>query len=214
MMTTSHQLLALLAAAALGGLIGLERELNAQKAGFRTHVLVALGSALFTTVGADVVGSDPTRVAAQVVTGIGFLGAGAILRDSGGVHGLTTAASLWVTSGTGVACGLGRAGLGAFAVGVGLVALVGFKLLERDVFPRRRGHDVVLEVTETADVMDVVAQASRVLGAAATVRRVERGLSDRTILTLSSPLVRGYSLLDLTMRLKALDSVVGVDLDS
>jgi len=191
MMTTSHQLLALLAAAALGGLIGLERELNAQKAGFRTHVLVALGSALFTTVGADVVGSDPTRVAAQVVTGI-----------------------VWVTSGSGVACGLGRAGLGAFAVGVGLVALVGFKLLERDVFPRRRGHDVVLEVTETADVMDVVAQASRVLGAAATVRRVERGLSDRTILTLSSPLVRGYSLLDLTMRLKALDSVVGVDLDS
>ena len=105
-MTTSHQLLALLAAAVLGGVIGLERELNAQKAGFRTHVLVALGAALFTTVGADVAGSDPTRVAAQVVTGIGFLGAGAILRDSGGVHGLTTAASLWVTAGAGLPAGL------------------------------------------------------------------------------------------------------------
>lgn len=213
-MTTSHQLLALLAAAALGGVIGLERELNAQKAGFRTHVLVALGAALFTTVGADVAGSDPTRVAAQVVTGIGFLGAGAILRDSGGVHGLTTAASLWVTAGAGVACGLGRAGLGAFAVGVGLVTLVGFKLLERAVFPRRRGHEVVLEITDTADVTDIVAQASRVLGAAASVRRVERGLSDRTVLTLSSPLLRGYSLLDLAVRLRAVDGVVGVELDS
>lgn len=213
-MTTSHQLLALLAAAALGGVVGLERELNAQKAGFRTHVLVALGSALFTTVGADIAGSDPTRVAAQVVTGIGFLGAGAILRDSGGVHGLTTAASLWVTAGAGVACGLGRAGLGAFAVGVGLLTLVGFKLLERDVLPRRRGHEVVLEVTDTADVTDIVERATRVLGAAASVRRVERGVSDRTVLTLSSPLLRGYSLLDLAVRLRALDGVVGVELDS
>ncbi len=213
-MTTSHQLLALLAAAALGGVVGLERELNAQKAGFRTHVLVALGSALFTTVGADIAGSDPTRVAAQVVTGIGFLGAGAILRDSGGVHGLTTAASLWVTAGAGVACGLGRAGLGAFAVGMGLLTLVGFKLLERDVLPRRRGHEVVLEVTDTADVTDIVERATRVLGAAASVRRVERGVSDRTVLTLSSPLLRGYSLLDLAVRLRALDGVVGVELDS
>ncbi len=214
MLTTSQQLLALLAAAALGGFIGLERELNAQRAGFRTHVLVALGAALFTTVGADVAGSDPTRVAAQVVTGVGFLGAGAILRDSGGVHGLTTAASLWVTAGSGVACGLGRAGLGAFAVGVGLVALVGFKLLEQNVIPRRRGHEVVLELTDTSDVTDVVRQAALVLGAAASVRRVERGLSDRTVLTLSSPLVRGYSLLDLAVRLRALDGVVGVELDS
>lgn len=79
--TTVDMVLRLLAAGALGAALGLERELNAQPAGFRTHMLVCLGAALFTVVGADVSGADPTRVAAQVVTGIGFLGAGAILRE-------------------------------------------------------------------------------------------------------------------------------------
>src|SRR3990170_4226308 len=91
--------LRLLAAAALGGLIGFEREYNEQPAGFRTHILVTLGAALFTMAGAygtaafvdaDVVRFDPTRVAAQVVTGIGFLGAGAILRQGINIRGLTT----------------------------------------------------------------------------------------------------------------------------
>ncbi len=102
-------------AAALGGLIGFERELGDQPAGFRTHILVSLGSALFTLVGAygatpflggnDVVRLDPTRVAAQIVTGIGFLGAGAILRHGFTVRGLTTAAALWVTAAIGMAAG-------------------------------------------------------------------------------------------------------------
>jgi putative Mg2+ transporter-C (MgtC) family protein len=210
--TTTHQVLLLLLAAGLGGLIGLERELNAQPAGFRTHVLVALGAGLFTLVGTGLGGSDPTRIAAQVVTGIGFLGAGAILRDGGSIRGLTTAASLWVTAAAGVASGLDKPALAATAIGLALAALSALKLLERDVFPRRRGHPVVLEVTDSADLQEVIGRAATVLGCPATVRRVARGDNDRTLVTLSAPLVRGYSLLDLAVRLRALDGVVGVEL--
>lgn len=105
-------------AAVLGGLIGFERELSDQPAGFRTHMLVSVGAALFTLAGAFGVESilrevpmqvryDPTRIAAQIVTGIGFLGAGAIIQQGFSVRGLTTAASLWVTAAVGLSAGLG-----------------------------------------------------------------------------------------------------------
>ena len=94
----------------LGGAIGIEREYRAKEAGFRTHFLVALGSALFCLVsqfgfGVDL--KDSTRVAAQVVSGIGFLGAGTIIFQKNVVRGLTTAAGLWVTAAIGLACGTG-----------------------------------------------------------------------------------------------------------
>jgi putative Mg2+ transporter-C (MgtC) family protein len=111
-------LLRLALAAVLGGLIGVERELREREAGLRTHMLVALGSALFTIVsaygfhdflasGQAVVRADPTRIAAQIVTGIGFLGAGAIIRQGLSVRGLTTAATLWVVAAIGLASGAG-----------------------------------------------------------------------------------------------------------
>jgi putative Mg2+ transporter-C (MgtC) family protein len=110
--------LRLLFACALGGLIGFERELRDREAGVRTHLLVSLGSALFTIVsaygfhefltnGGNVVRADPSRIAAQIVTGIGFLGAGAIIREGLSVRGLTTAATLWVVAAIGMACGAG-----------------------------------------------------------------------------------------------------------
>ena len=111
-------LLRLALAAALGAAIGLERELREREAGLRTHLLVSLGSALFTIVsaygfhaflasGANVVRADPTRIAAQIVTGIGFLGAGAIIRQGLSVRGLTTAATLWLVAAIGMAAGAG-----------------------------------------------------------------------------------------------------------
>ena len=113
-----HVVLRLAVAAVLGGAIGVERELRDREAGVRTHLLVSLGSALFTIVsaygfhefltsGASVVRADPTRIAAQIVTGIGFLGAGAIIREGLSVRGLTTAATLWVVAAIGMACGAG-----------------------------------------------------------------------------------------------------------
>jgi len=102
----------LVVAAVLGAVVGVERELREREAGIRTHLLVALGSCLFTLAGAygfHDFGSkvDPTRVAAQIVTGIGFLGAGAIIREGISVRGLTTAASLWIVAAIGMAAGAG-----------------------------------------------------------------------------------------------------------
>jgi putative Mg2+ transporter-C (MgtC) family protein len=105
-------ILRLLVAAVLGAAVGLEREFHDHPAGTRTHLLVAVGSALFTVLsvhgfadqGANV---DPTRIAAQIVTGIGFLGAGAIIHYGTSVKGLTTAASLWATAAIGLASGVG-----------------------------------------------------------------------------------------------------------
>ena len=99
----------LVLAAGLGAIVGYEREHVGKPAGVRTHGMVALGAALFTVVSLYGFGGvgDPARVSAQVVTGIGFLGAGAIMHQRGYVHGLTTAASLWVTAAIGVAVGVG-----------------------------------------------------------------------------------------------------------
>jgi putative Mg2+ transporter-C (MgtC) family protein len=147
----------ILLAAALGGLVGFEREFRDQPAGFRTHILVSLGATLFTIAGAygvsGFVGSagtsfDPTRIAAQVVTGIGFLGAGAILRYGVTVRGLTTAAALWVTAAIGVAVGLGYYA-GAVVTSVATVlSLFGLKQVEATVIPKmKRGrHNFVVEL--------------------------------------------------------------------
>ena len=104
-------ILRLVIAGIIGGIIGLERELRAKEAGIRTHFLVALGSALFMLVSkyafADALRFDAARVAAQVVSGIGFIGAGTIIFQKNSVKGLTTAAGLWVTAAIGLACGAG-----------------------------------------------------------------------------------------------------------
>ena len=99
----------LILASILGGLIGLERESSNRPAGFRTHILVVIGSTLIMMVSVDSYkfGADPSRIAAQVVSGIGFLGAGTILRTGNNIEGLTTAASLWVCAGIGLAVGNG-----------------------------------------------------------------------------------------------------------
>jgi putative Mg2+ transporter-C (MgtC) family protein len=111
-------------AVVLGTVVGYEREHEGKPAGMRTHGMVALGAALFTVVSIYGFGSagDPARVAAQIVTGVGFLGAGAILHQRGSVRGLTTAASLWVTAAIGTAVG---AGMHAISIATaGLVFLV------------------------------------------------------------------------------------------
>jgi len=135
-------LLRIVVAAALGGAVGIERELRDHDAGFRTHMLVAVGSALFTIVsayafrdflvgGGAVVRADPTRIAAQIVTGIGFLGAGAIIRQGLSVRGLTTAATLWVVAAIGMAVGAGYYGGAVITTAVVLVSLWPLRVLAR-----------------------------------------------------------------------------------
>lgn len=116
----------LVVAMMLGGIVGLEREYRAKDAGFRTHFLVALGSALFTLV--SIYGftegvKDTSRVAAQVVSGIGFLGAGIIVFQKNVIRGLTTAAGLWVTAAIGMACGVGQFYMAVFVTALMLIGL-------------------------------------------------------------------------------------------
>lgn len=123
-MDLGPNLVNLLVATGLSGLIGLERELRHRDAGLRTHIMVGLGAALFTIIGAEL-GTDRTRMAAQVVSGIGFLGAGTIFRASDSVKGLTTAAGMWAVAGIGVAAGFGMLGLAVTATVIALVVLFG-----------------------------------------------------------------------------------------
>jgi putative Mg2+ transporter-C (MgtC) family protein len=140
----------LVVALLLGGVIGWERELQRMPAGFRTHALVALGSAIFTVVSAYAFigpGSDPTRIAAQIVSGIGFLGGGAILHYGGTVRGLTTAASLWSVAAVGMAAGAGLYVLAALSTVLVIIGLEVFQRVERmvkrrlDLEPRDRSPD-------------------------------------------------------------------------
>ena len=126
----------------LGAAIGFERELHRQPAGFRTHSLVSLGAAIFTVVSGfafSAVGADPTRIAAQIVSGIGFIGAGTIIQHHGSIRGLTTAASLWAVAAVGTAAG---AGLYVVAIGGAALILIVLAALDRleSIFTRRLGR--------------------------------------------------------------------------
>jgi putative Mg2+ transporter-C (MgtC) family protein len=136
-----------LLAIACGGLIGVERELKQKPAGFRTNILICLGSALFMWLSihlvADLTGlrGDPGRIAAQVVAGVGFLGAGTILHSRGHITGLTSAAMIWVVSAIGMAIGAGQASVAMLTTGLILLVQVGLGLVERRLFGRCRMRD-------------------------------------------------------------------------
>ena len=135
----------------LGAIIGWERELHRQPAGFRTHSLVALGAALFAIIsGYGFTGSnaDPTRIAAQIVSGIGFLGAGTILHYRGNIRGLTTAASLWAVAAIGTATGTG---LYVLAVVGTILILIILSLLDRVEKAARRRYGLPPENFDVAE---------------------------------------------------------------
>ena len=184
-----HVLLRLSVAAVLGGASGMERELRERQAGLRTHLVVCVGSALFTLVsaygfheflvsGGSLVRTDPTRIAAQIVSGIGFLGAGAIIRQGLSVKGLTTAATLWLVAGIGMAAGAGYYSAALFATAGALLTLgplriVAYKIVRRyrpevdrllveipaggspgavlEAIERRGGRVVSLEIAQEGD---------------------------------------------------------------
>ena len=165
-------------AAALGGAIGFERELRDREAGLRTHMLVCLGSALFTIVSAygfheflvggdQVVRADPTRIAAQIVTGIGFLGAGAIIRQGVSVRGLTTAATLWVAAAIGMACGAGYYSGAVLGTDRHDASRSGRFASSRTASSRRSGREersIVVELrpeTKMSQLLDVLEQRAR-----------------------------------------------------
>jgi putative Mg2+ transporter-C (MgtC) family protein len=205
--------LRLLFACVLGGLIGFERELRDREAGIRTHLLVSLGSSLFTIVsaygfhefltnGGNIVRADPSRIAAQIVTGIGFLGAGAIIREGLSVRGLTTAATLWVVAAIGMACGAGYYWPAAAATVLTLVALwplriVAYRLIER-IKPEE--DRVTVELREGQALAPLLSNIHH-------VRHIEvTDEPDRRVVQLEMPDVDE----ELIARLSDLDYVIGV----
>ena len=161
-LTTFEALLRLLLAAGLGGAIGFERELRDHEAGFRTHLIVSLGACVFTLVSAYAwtdwtfstasgVVFDPTRIAAQIVTGIGFLGAGAIIVRGISVRGLTTAATLWVCAAIGMAAGTGYYLVAVASTALVLISLRPLKLVSNRVLSRVRPEEAELAVNLTPE---------------------------------------------------------------
>ena len=137
-------------AAILGGAIGLEREFRDKPAGLRTNMLICIGTTLFMIVSitaATVIGGDPMRIAAQIVTGIGFLGAGAVLHSHGFVVGLTTAATIWVVAGIGMAVGSGFYGIAVFTTLLCLTTLTAMPFIESRV-PSIRVHNYSVIVSD------------------------------------------------------------------
>lgn len=155
-------LLRLGVAIVLGSLVGLEREYHEHSAGMRTVALVTLGCALFTVVSAygflDLLGLqhvtlDPTRIASYIVAGIGFLGAGAIFmsREGERIKGLTTAATIWVMAAIGIACGTGMLAEASVTTALVLVVLIGFRLVEIAILPRKQENRQRIEI-ETEEI--------------------------------------------------------------
>jgi len=127
----------------LSGIIGLERQIQRRYAGLRTHILLALGSCLIMLTSLyvfdiykDITKLDPARIAAGVITGIGFLGAGTIIRDNEGVRGLTTAASLWVVSGIGLAVGCGFCNAAIYSTVLTIIVLFVLRYVENTILFR------------------------------------------------------------------------------
>jgi putative Mg2+ transporter-C (MgtC) family protein len=164
--------LRLVVAAGLGAAVGIERELREREAGIRTHLLVSLGSCLFTIVGAygfEDFGTkvDPTRIAAQIVTGIGFLGAGTIIREGISVRGLTTAGSLWIVAAIGMASGAGYywpavAGTALTVLALWPLRALAYRTLERFRPPDRRLVVELREGTPLKTLLDLVPDVRQV----------------------------------------------------
>jgi putative Mg2+ transporter-C (MgtC) family protein len=206
-------LLRLSIACGLGAAIGFEREIRDREAGIRTHLLVSLGSALFTIVSAygfhaflasgdNLVRTDPTRIAAQIVTGIGFLGAGAIIREGLSIRGLTTAATLWVVAAIGMACGAGYYWPAAAATVLTILALwplrvLAYRLIEQ-IKPEENRLTVELKEGEPL---------TRLLALVHNVRHIEVADEiDRRVVHLEIPDADE----ELVARLSDADFVIGV----
>lgn len=159
-------------AAALGGAVGIERELEGKPAGFRTNLLICVGAALLTELSvsiyetaADGGGADPARIAAQIVSGIGFLGAGTIIQSRGTVSGLTTAATLWVVAAIGIAVGAGAWGEAIGATALVIAALLLLGRLERRVFSSSQDRIMRIRMEVAPEGFEAVREAISEAGA-------------------------------------------------
>jgi putative Mg2+ transporter-C (MgtC) family protein len=166
-------LLALLA----GGLIGLEREMRDKSAGFRTLIFISMGSAAFTILSLRLAqGNDPTRIAANIVTGIGFLGAGTILHEGLRVRGLTTAATIWLAAAMGMAIGADQFSLAGILVLTGIIVLWVFPFFENLIGKTREEHTYELVLPPELEKIEIIKSKVKALGLRIqSTQRVKQG---------------------------------------
>jgi len=129
-----NDFISIILAVILGGIIGLEREMRGKVAGLRTNILICLGAAVFTIISRQMAlqyDASTVRIAAQIVTGVGFLGAGAIIQDAGGIHGLTSAATIWIVASVGMACGAQFYQLAVISTLIAVAVLIALAKLAR-----------------------------------------------------------------------------------
>lgn len=199
----------LLAAWVFGMLLGLERERHGRGAGLRTHGLVSAGSALFAVLSIAVAGEhhDPGRIAAGVVTGIGFIGAGAILRCGVSVHGLTTAASIWATAGIGMTCGFGWLAVAAIATMLVLLTLALLRPLAHALRPRAGEATITVTAVLTPRLIHDVAAAVEHTGSSLWALEIGPDQDGHQLLTVRLTLSAGASLSGLVAALSSLEGV-------
>jgi putative Mg2+ transporter-C (MgtC) family protein len=209
-------------AAVLGGAVGMEREIREREAGLRTHLLVSVGAALFTLVSAyawtdwsfstrDGLVFDPTRIAAQIVTGIGFLGAGAIIRQGLSVRGLTTAATLWLVAAIGMASGAGYWEAAVIATVGAIVTLWPLRLAAHRILSRIRPEDeqrLVVDLVGQTGAAPVLASLEELGGRVSQFRLSESREGRELVLTVEFPGRMEAS--SVAGRLAELDDVRGV----
>ncbi|MBI2899996.1 MAG: MgtC/SapB family protein [Planctomycetes bacterium] len=202
----------------LGGAIGLERETHSQAAGLRTHMVVSIGAALIMLISLRIAAEsgrgDPGRVAAQVVSGIGFLGAGAIIRYGMTIRGLTTAACLWTSAGIGMACGMGYWKGACAATALVLVATFVFDKLEHGFLRETQYKRFVIE---SGDAPDLVARIEGVLtkyGIQIKQRGLHQDFTSKTVqVTLTAATPQACKLEDLMRELDAIPEVHKVEVE-
>lgn len=203
----------------LGGFIGLERETTKRAAGLRTHILVTVGSTLLTILSLDIfemyagrATPDPARIAAQIVSGIGFLGAGTILREGPTIRGLTTAASLWVSAAIGMAVGLGAYAPAVYTTLIVLISLIALRRLETRFMPGK--HIVVLTVTGN-DRPGLIGELGSTLGQLkvniTNIEMTPLPETEQVRIDFHVQLPRGMSVGTVTELLKAVPDITGVE---
>lgn len=195
--------------AALAGVIGFERQVAQKAAGLRTHMLVGLGAGVFTLLSVESFpGSDPARVAAQIVSGVGFLGAGAIFRYGISVRGLTTAAGMWAAAAVGMASGLGEYAIGLIATGVTLVVLYVVGIVQWLLRGRLDDASVRLRVRlERSGHVEAVADRARSIVYPAGSVAIEEVGTDRSTLSVDTTVAEADHVIALLAQLDGVSRV-------
>jgi len=182
MVLTLEDVAGILISVLVGSLIGAEREYRDKAAGFRTMIFICLGSTLFTMFSIKIGGpGDPARIAAQIVTGVGFLGAGAILRDAGRVVGLTTAATIWLAAALGLGIGGGHIILVLVATGIILIVLWGFPPLEHWIDRLRQTQTYEVVATFSPETLTELEKAFTESGLALTSHKCIKSGTDMIV---------------------------------